>query len=277
LGKEVKVSINDRKLLENILFFAGVKLDNCYTAVKIVDDIEKISKKEFYNRFKCIGLEKKQIASIYKMISLNGSIIDCIQKIKKVNKTVARKSSQILKRFIQLSEILKWYDVYDMCRFDLSIARGSFYTGIIFEVSDKNKKLGALSGGGRYDWLISMYGKRNLPAIGFGFGYMGTMEKLKECKLLNLPSKKPSVFVSCENLKKDYKMAIKLVNALRKEGHVAKIDVREKSDNIEKFKVFVLLKNNFCNNYMAEINTGRKKKIIKIDDFCYFSKKLKIH
>jgi histidyl-tRNA synthetase len=122
-----------------------------------------------------------------------------------------------------------------------------------------------------------MYGKRNLPAIGFGFGYMGTMEKLKECKLLNLPSKKPSVFVSCENLKKDYKMAIKLVNALRKEGHVAKIDVREKSDNIEKFKVFVLLKNNFCNNYMAEINTGRKKKIIKIDDFCYFSKKLKIH
>ena len=46
-------------------------------------------------------------------------------------------------------------------------------------------------------------------------------------------------------------------------------------DNIEKFKVFILLKNNFCNNYMAEINIGRKKNIIKIDDFYSFPKKLK--
>jgi len=275
LGKEVEISINDRKLLENILFFAGVKSDDCYTAVKIVDDKEKISKKEFYSRFEYIGLTNKQIAFIYKMISLNGSIINCIQKIKQVNKSVAKKSDQILKRFTQLSEILKWYGIYDMCRLDLSIARGSFYTGIIFEVSDKNKKLGALSGGGRYDWLISMYGERNLPAIGFGFGYMGTMEKLKECKLLNLPPKKPGIFVSCENPKKDYKMAIKLVNSLRKEGHVAEIDIREKPDNIEKFKIFILLKNNFCNNYMAEINIERKKNIIKIDDFYSFSKKLK--
>ena len=179
------------------------------------------------------------------------------------------------KRFTQLSEILKWYDIYDMCRLDLSIARGSFYTGIIFEVSDKNKKIGALSGGGRYDWLISMYGKRDLPAIGFGFGYLGTMDKLKECKLLNLSSPKSGVFVSCENLKKDYKMAIKLVNALRKEGHIAEIDIGKKPDNIEEFKIFIFLKNNFYNNYMAGINLGRKKKIIKIDDFHSFSKKLK--
>lgn len=277
LGKEVEISINDRKFLENILFYAGVKSNNCYTAVKIVDDKEKISRKEFYDRFRAIGLSNKQIVFIYKMISLNGSIINCIQKIKKLNKNIAKKSDEILKRFIQLSNILKWYGVYDMCRLDLSIARGSFYTGIIFEVSDKNKKLGALSGGGRYNWLISMYGKRDLPAIGFGFGYMGTIKKLKECKLLNLPSKKSDAFVSCENPKKNYKMAIKLVNVLREEGHVAEIDIGGKPNNLEKFKVFILLKNNFYNDYIAEINVGQKKSIIKMDDFYFFSKKLKTH
>ncbi|MBU4204882.1 histidine--tRNA ligase family protein [Patescibacteria group bacterium] len=215
LGKEVEISINDRKLLENILFYAGVKPKDCYAAVKIVDDKEKISRKEFHNRFKAIGLANKQIAFIYRMISLSGSIINCVQKVKKINKNIAKKSDEILKRFIQLSDILKWYGVYDMCRLDLSIARGSFYTGIIFEVSDKNKKLGALSGGGRYDWLISMYGERDLPAIGFGFGYMGTIEKLEESKLLNLPPNKSGIFVSCENPKKNYKMAIELVNILR--------------------------------------------------------------
>src|SRR3989344_351141 len=184
LGKEVEISINDRKLLENIIFYAGVKPKDCYTAVEIVDDKEKISKKEFRDRFKAIGLVNKQIIFIYRMISLNGSIIDCVQEIKKLNKNIANKSDAILKRFIQLSDILKWYGVYDMCRLDLSVARGSFYTGIIFEVSDKNKKLRALSGGGRYDWLISMYGKRDFPAICFGFGYMGTKENMEECKFL---------------------------------------------------------------------------------------------
>lgn len=277
LGKEVEISINDRKLLENIIFYAGVKPNDCYSAVKIVDDKEKISKKEFYDRFKAIGLVNKQIVFIYRMVSLNGSIVNCIQEIKKINKNIAKKSDKILKRFIQLSDILKWYGVYDMCRLDLSIARGSFYTGIIFEISDKNKNLGALSGGGRYDWLISMYGKKDLPAIGFGFGYMGTIEKLEECKLLNLSPKKSDVFVSCENLKKNYKMAIELVNILREEGHVAEIDIGEKPDNLEKFNVFILLKNNFYNDYLAEINLGKKKSIIKMDDFYSFSKKLKTH
>ncbi|MFA5178360.1 MAG: HisS family protein [Candidatus Paceibacterota bacterium] len=276
LDKKVEISINDRKLLENILFSAGVKLSDCYTAVKIVDDKEKISKADFYKRFKKINLTKDRTDFIYKMISLNGSVVDCVKEINSKNKEIAKKSDKILKRFIQLSELLKWYGIYDVCKLDLSIARGSFYTGIIFEVSDKNKKLGALSGGGRYDWLISMYGKRDLPAIGFGFGYMGTMEKLKEYKLLDSSSSKLDIFVSCENPQKNYKMAIELVNILRKEGYVAKIDIIGKFDNIDRFKVFILLKNNFYKDSLAEIIVKGKKNIIKINNFYSFSKKLRI-
>jgi len=276
LEKKVEISINDRKLLENILFSAGVKLSDCYTAVKIIDDKEKISKADFYKRFKKINLTKDRIDFIYNIISLNGPIINCIKEINSENKKIAKKSEKILKRFIQLSELLKWYGIYDVCKLDLSIARGSFYTGIIFEVSDKNKKLGALSGGGRYDWLISMYGKRNLPAMGFGFGYMGTMEKLKECKLLNFSSPKSDIFVSCENPRKNYKMAIELVNILRKEGYIAEIDIIGKFDNIDRFKVFILLKNNFYNDSIAEIIVKGKKNIIKINNFYSFSKKLRI-
>lgn len=276
LDQEIEISINDRKLLENILFSTGVKLSDCYTAVKIVDDKEKISKADFYRRFKKIGLTKDKIDLIYNIISLNGPIINCIKEINLQNKEIAKKSDKILSRFIQLSELLKWYGIYDVCKLDLSIARGSFYTGIIFEVSDKNKKLGALSGGGRYDWLISMYGKRNLPAIGFGFGYMGTMEKLKECKLLNCSFSKSDIFVSCENPQKNYKTAIELVNILRKEGYIAEIDIMGKFDDTNKFKVFILLKKNFYNDSMAEIIVRGKKNIIKINNFYSFLKKLRI-
>ena len=274
LSKEVEISINDRKLLENILFCAGVKLGDCYVAVKIVDDKEKISKTEFYRRFKDISLTNDQISFIFKMISLNGSIIECVKKIKILDKKIAKKSSKILIRFIQLANLLKWYGIYDMCKLDLSIARGSFYTGIIFEVSDKNKKLGALSGGGRYDWLISMYGKRDLPAIGFGFGYLGTMEKLKESKFFNFPHSKLGVFVSCENPKKNYKMAIELVNTLREDGHVAEIDIGKTSNNHERFQCFILLKSNFYKDRLVEVNMKKKKSVIKTDDFHALSKQL---
>lgn len=56
---------------------------------------------------------------------------------------------------------------------DLSIVRGlAYYTGIVFEVFDRSKKLRALAGGGRYDTLISGLsdGAVDLPAIGFGMG-----------------------------------------------------------------------------------------------------------
>ncbi|MFZ4597431.1 MAG: histidine--tRNA ligase [Terrimicrobiaceae bacterium] len=56
---------------------------------------------------------------------------------------------------------------------DLSIVRGlAYYTGVVFEVFDRSKKLRALAGGGRYDGLISGLsdGAVDLPAVGFGMG-----------------------------------------------------------------------------------------------------------
>ena len=56
---------------------------------------------------------------------------------------------------------------------DLSIVRGlAYYTGVVFEIFDRSKKLRALAGGGRYDGLIAGLsdGAVDLPAMGFGMG-----------------------------------------------------------------------------------------------------------
>lgn len=55
-------------------------------------------------------------------------------------------------------------------RFAPSLARGlSYYTGPIFEVVAAGGA-GSLAGGGRYDGLIGMFGKRPVPAVGFSLG-----------------------------------------------------------------------------------------------------------
>lgn len=57
-------------------------------------------------------------------------------------------------------------------KIDPSLARGlSYYTGAIFEIvlTDGDFK-GSIGGGGRYDGLIGMFGKEQIPACGFSLG-----------------------------------------------------------------------------------------------------------
>ncbi len=52
----------------------------------------------------------------------------------------------------------------------MSLARGlSYYTGAIFEINVPDLA-GSLGGGGRYDGLIGMFGKEQIPACGFSLG-----------------------------------------------------------------------------------------------------------
>jgi histidyl-tRNA synthetase len=56
---------------------------------------------------------------------------------------------------------------------DLSIVRGlAYYTGVVFEVFSRKRKLRAIAGGGRYDNLIGQLsdGAVSLPALGFAIG-----------------------------------------------------------------------------------------------------------
>ncbi|HEY4504142.1 MAG TPA: histidine--tRNA ligase [Candidatus Paceibacterota bacterium] len=57
-------------------------------------------------------------------------------------------------------------------RFDQTLMRGfDYYTGIVFEVFDKNPtNHRSVFGGGRYDDLLSIFGGEKVPAVGFGAG-----------------------------------------------------------------------------------------------------------
>jgi histidyl-tRNA synthetase len=71
----------------------------------------------------------------------------------------------------QLDEILHFCGGRPV-RIDASLARGlSYYTGAIMEIvlTDGDFK-GSIGGGGRYDGLIGMFSKEQIPACGFSLG-----------------------------------------------------------------------------------------------------------
>lgn len=68
--------------------------------------------------------------------------------------------------------------------FDPTLARGlDYYTGLIFEVVVDAYPVGSLCGGGRYDELVGMFTKNNIPAIGCAFGFDRTIEAMDALNL----------------------------------------------------------------------------------------------
>lgn len=70
------------------------------------------------------------------------------------------------------------------CEFSPTLARGlDYYTSLIFEIEIEGYAAGSVCGGGRYDDLIGMFAGRNIPAVGFAFGFDRVMEAMEELNL----------------------------------------------------------------------------------------------
>ncbi len=119
---------------------------------------------------------------------------------------------------LQLFELLDAYGIGDRVEFDASIVRGlAYYTGVVFEAFDADRKLRAICGGGRYDRLLETLGGPAIPAVGFGFGDVVILELLAEKQFLpDLPRRVDAfVFAFTEA---ERPAAVRLATRLRGQG-----------------------------------------------------------
>jgi len=81
----------------------------------------------------------------------------------------------------ELRATLEDYGVAPYLVVDKRIVRGlAYYTGLVWEIFDRKRKLRAVAGGGRYDTLVERLGGAPMPALGFGMGDVVLSELLKE-------------------------------------------------------------------------------------------------
>jgi histidyl-tRNA synthetase len=119
----------------------------------------------------------------------------------------------------ELLELLDAYGVADRVAFDASVVRGlAYYTGIVFEAHDAERRLRAICGGGRYDRLLEQLGAAALPAAGLGFGDAVIAELLAAKGLLPELRRELDAFVFAFG-PAERRAALALATALRAEGH----------------------------------------------------------
>lgn len=176
-AKDVGIKVNSRKILQSVISAAGVPPEQFAPVCVIVDKMEKVERSEVEGWLAELGLGPSIIDTITSTLSMK-SIDELVAKIGSEHEAV-----KDLKDFF---DIVTAYGFGDWIQFDASVVRGlAYYTGIVFEGFDRQGKLRAICGGGRYDHLMSLFGSpQPVPCCGFGFGDCVIIELLKDKKLL---------------------------------------------------------------------------------------------
>lgn len=167
--KDFTFKYSSRKLLECLASKFKVKDINKF--FRIVDKKDKISSSVWKKEISHLIKDKKDVNSFLKIIKGD---------YKNLTK-LFKNDEEILKVIEDLKKLEKYCKKGNVSskslKFDLSLARGlDYYTGFIFEVVVDKFDSGSIAGGGRYDNLIGLLGKKKLPATGFSIGFDRLME-----------------------------------------------------------------------------------------------------
>lgn len=204
LQLDVTIKINHRQILDGLFEVTGVPDEKIRSISAAVDKLDKLSwagvKKEMVQDK---GLADNIADRIGQYIKHSGDIGKMLQFLKADPSLSANKNvSAGLDDMTSLASYLGAFNVSEKVTFDLSLARGlDYYTGMIFEVitvpsgangivtpdkegassqesrsksenqsSQVGVGVGSIAAGGRYDNLVGMYSKKQIPCVGVSFG-----------------------------------------------------------------------------------------------------------
>jgi len=170
-AKDIRVFINDRRILNSILSQISVPQKIHSAVLVIMDKRDKISTEALSKLLQDLGMSTIQVEQLNEYLSKS----DLNELKKDLNDTHGIEELQ------NLMDLMVTAGYSNYLQFDISIVRGlSYYTGAVFEVNSPEKQHRAICGGGRYDSLLSAYGGETVPAVGFGFGDVVVLDVLKE-------------------------------------------------------------------------------------------------
>jgi histidyl-tRNA synthetase len=222
------VRLNDRKVLNGMIEFVGITSSKAPAVFRALDRLEKTGEGEVTKELRSvIGPDKT--GKLMKLIKRRGKPGEMLEREMKAlgSNDNARVGLEELKEIVDKSAA---YGISDRIDIDFSLVRGlDYYTGPIFEISvEAGKNVGSVSGGGRYDNLIELYGGRWTPATGISLGVERVCEIMEAGKMFRLPETRTMIFVLSisDEVRKD---ALGIAQKLRRAGIPTQTDLMGRS------------------------------------------------
>ncbi len=220
LGLEVVVEINHRQIIERYLT-DKLGISEISTIGEMLRAIDKLARKtpqQIYEEYER-KLDLSKLRQLIEFCNFKGRPEDCPE-------------SNILENFegwkstLEIFDSLKSRGVKE-AQLNLGIVRGlDYYSGLVFEVFDASTNIGALVGGGRYDKLTEIFGRKEIGTTGAAGGVERILAAMRNRNLMKLKSK-PLIYVvySSEKVKN---CVIQIVSDLRNSGYTTDYDFQTK-------------------------------------------------
>jgi histidyl-tRNA synthetase len=165
--RDFAININHRQILRGMLQAVDIEEAKQTDALIALDKLDKIGQDGVLKEFVQREIDENagvKLLDLFARLEAEGNTNTLARLTEFMGAQATGKEG--LK---SLSEILELTDLENL-KINASLARGlSYYTGAIFEINVPDLA-GSLGGGGRYDGLIGMFGKEQIPACGFSLG-----------------------------------------------------------------------------------------------------------
>ncbi len=162
---DFKIHCNHRELLRAFVAQAGITPDREGLALIALDKLDKVGPDGVQKEFAEKGLGAEAAEAMLRTLAAARQP-DALEGLAASEGPCQRGAKELVELFAAAhSGPASPYLV-----FDPTLARGlSYYTGPIFEITCAGLS-GSMGGGGRYDHLIGMFMKQQVPAVGFSLG-----------------------------------------------------------------------------------------------------------
>lgn len=180
--KDFKIRLNHRQLLRAMMHSAGIDPAHEAAALVAVDKLDKIGQGGVKEELAARGISSDAADSLMLLVlsgeaeAILGFGADVAARapregIARLRKPITEERGlAALAELEQLLDLLAGTPAGPHVVLSLDLARGlGYYTGAIFEIAVPDLA-GSLGGGGRYDNLVGMFGKKQVPAVGFSLG-----------------------------------------------------------------------------------------------------------
>ncbi len=165
------VRLNDRRILNAFVEYVGMPKERALDIFRAVDKLDKTGREAVIEELSSITPDREASERLLDLIALKGEpeevIVKALETLKGI--PVGIEGCNALRGIVEHSRPFGFHDYIVV---DLSLARGlDYYTGPVFEIYAREyEDYGSISGGGRYDEIIELFGGEPTPATGISFG-----------------------------------------------------------------------------------------------------------
>lgn len=174
LGIDIYIEVNNRKLLQGLIIASGIPDNLINPVILSVDKLAKIGERGVKEELKEYDIKEESLDKLFEYFKCD---INNLDKLDIDNEIFIEGKNEIRELFSYLEKL----NITE-CKFTPYLARGlEIYTGTVWEVFDREKRLTcAIGGGGRYDNIITNFinDGNKYPAVGMSFGLVPICEIL---------------------------------------------------------------------------------------------------